>query len=60
MGIPETYQQFCKEGDAVIECRYIMHRDCPGTCKYAREIIGIKNNKNRNKLEKNLDNPGIE
>ena len=41
MPIPEQYKKFCENGEDVIECAYILHRDCPNTCKYSREIAGV-------------------
>jgi len=39
--IPKLYSDNCKEQDKVIECKYIIHKDCPNTCKYSKEISGV-------------------
>ncbi len=40
MGIPEIYKQHCKS-KRNIDCPYLLHRDCPNSCAYAKEIAGM-------------------
>ena len=38
--IPYQYRRFCNNPD-VRDCDYVIHRDCPGTCGYVTEILGL-------------------
>ena len=42
MTLPKHYQKNCNQTETSIECRAIMHKDCPSTCLYSQQIAGVE------------------